>query len=225
MKRSWLLWFSATLLLSLYLVAGYAASRSNVVMIKLEPGVSASVKILRLTDDQLRMEIIFQGEYLRRPELGQWQANSDWQSTGFLKFAKPGAAIRIAASLPNNDPIAYEAMPASGYGDGFVVRNLTSDLSEEAGTWRWPPQYNNLSLRRGINTLRIEIVSVDPPLAGETVQLMVDPSLRFQFKSNSNIELLRGWFLWPVVVPLQLIWAGMLGFMSWKQNRSARINT
>jgi hypothetical protein len=220
MKRSWLVWLSVSLLLSLYFAAGHVASRTDVVTMRLEPGASTDVKLLRLANDQLRMELMFRGKYLQRPELGESQTNSDWQSNGVLKFAKPGAGIRVVASLPNQSPVTYEAMPVSGFGDGALFRRLTSDLSVETGVWRWPPRFNNLALQRGSNVVRIDVAVVDPRLAGETVQLRVQPALGFKNVSPS-LMWLWWWFLWPIIIPAQLIWAGVLGFKSWKIYRAA----
>lgn len=221
MTRSWLIWLSVSTLLSLYLAAGYLASRSPLVALKLESGTSINVELLRVAEGRLNMELQFKGDR-QRSELGIYHSNtSDWRRTGFLKFATPGAAIRLSAAFRNGTPVVYEAMPASSSGSGSVGRNLTSDLSVEPGVWRWPPQHNDLVLHPGFNTIRIDVVSVDPPLSGETIELIVHPALGFK-SAAENVSWLWYWFFWPFVVPIQIVWALLLVVRSWRRHQPSR---
>ena len=215
MKRSWLIWLSVNTLLLLYLTAGYLASRSLLIDLKLERGTSTKIELLRVAEGRLNMELQFKGDR-RRSELGIYETTSDWKRTGLLKFASPGAAIRLSAAFPDSAPVMYEAMPASSFGSGLVGRNLTSDLSVEPGAWRWPPQHNDLVLHPGFNTIRIDVVSVDPPLSGETVELIVHPMLGFK-STASNVAWLWYWFLWPFVLPLLIVWALLLAAINWRR--------
>jgi hypothetical protein len=218
MRKSWFIWLVVSVLMILYVWAGSVASRTEKVGIKLEPGYSAQVRVFRLAEDRLRMRLIFQGDHTRRPELGTWGTRSDWRETGTLKFDNPGTAIRIVASVPGVAPVTYEAMPTSGHGWGEVIRNLTADLSIAPGVWRWPPDRNELVLHRGTNTLNIEIVSVEPPLVGENVELWVDPALGFKV-TMPNVGWLWLSFLWPILLAIQVLWAVALGLSTWRTRR------
>lgn len=206
--RSWLVWLFINALVCAYLAAGYLASRPTIVDLKLERGVSVDVTLLRLAESRLKMELRFRGGR-ERSELGEY-ATVPQKDGGVLKFAAPGAAIQLSAARPESTPIIYEAMPASAVGTDAVTRNLTSDLSVERGVWRWPPRGRDLDLHSGFNAVKIRILSVDPVLAGEMVQLVSKPPLGFK-SSEDNVAWLHAWFFWPLIVPIQLVWALFLG--------------
>jgi hypothetical protein len=230
MKKRWLpslvalllalLWVAVSALIILYAQAGYVSVRTDVITVKLDPGYSAKVPVFRFADDRLRMELVFHGEHKRRPELGIPGTRGDWHRTGILKYDHPGAAIRIAASLADAAPVTYEAMPTSGYTTGQVFRNLTSSLSVAPGIWQWPPDQNELVLHSGTSLVTIEIVSVDPKLVGETVELWVKPGLGYA--TASNVVRLWSLYLSPVFVAIQLAWAFVLGRWILRMRRRVR---
>jgi hypothetical protein len=216
-KRSWLVWLFVSLLLSAYCSAGYLASQSDSTQIRLEPGATFSLRVLRLADDDLRMELEFRGDHVRRRlELGDWVLRRDEMNSGFLRFATPGAVIQVAASIPGATPVVYEAMPVSHYWGESTSRRLTSDLSVEPGKWRWPPHYNDLALHRGYHDLKVEILSVGTPLVGESVRLVVLPALGFKVIRRNDVSGLFLWFFWPFMLAAQLVWAIVL---IWKARR------
>lgn len=221
MRTSWFIWMVVTVFVALYVGAGSVASRTEKIDIKLEHGYSAQVRAIRLDEDRLRMRLVFQGNHIRRPELGIWNTSSDGHEPGTLRFSNPGAAIRIVASAPGVAPVAYEAMPMSGYGTGTVIRNLTADLSIAPGVWRWPPNRNELLLQRGSNVVSIEVVSVEAPLVGEAVELAIDPALGFK-ATMPNVGWLWLSFLWPILLGIQVLWAVLLGVQTWRIRREAR---
>lgn len=221
MRTSWFIWLVVTLLMGLYVAAGLVASGTEKIGIKLQRGYSAQVSTVRFDEDRLRMRLIFQGDHVRRPELGDWNTKSDGHETGSLKFGNPGAAIRIVASVPGVTPVTYEAMPMSAYGSGKVIRNLTADLAVAPGVWRSPPARNELVLDRGMNTVNIEVVSVEAPLVGEAVELWVDPALGFKF-TMPNVGWLWLSFLWPILLVIQVLWAALLGVRTWRIRSQAR---
>jgi len=219
MRKSWIIWLIMTVLMILYVWAGSVASRTEKVGIKLEPGYSTQVRMFRLYEDRLRMRLIFHGDdNSRRPELGTWSTRSDWRETGTLKFDNPGTAIRISASVPGIAPVTYESMPTSAHGSGELVRNLTANLSIAPGVWRWPPARSELVLHRGTNAVNIEVVSVEPPLVGEAVELWVDPSLGFKV-TMLNVGWLWLSFLWPILFAIQVVWVVALGLSTWRIRR------
>jgi hypothetical protein len=178
MRKAWLIWFFATVILIAYVMAGFVASHSNSVKVRLEPGFLVEMILLRLADDYLRIELEFQGDHRLRPELGEWATKADG---GRLTFQQAGSSVRLTASTANSAPALYEAMPRSSYSLHASYRNMTSDLSIQPGVWRWPPDHSrDLVVHPGFNTVKIQTVSVDAPLVGEVVRLMVIPPLNFQ---------------------------------------------
>jgi hypothetical protein len=220
MKKAWLIWFFATVILTIYAMAGFVASNSNSVKIRLEPGFFVEVTLLRLADDRLRMQLEFQGDHRLRPELGDWAAKTDG---GRLTFQRPGSSVRIAASTANSKSVLYEAMPHSAWSPRAIYRNMTSDLSIEPGVWQWPPDHSrDLVVHRGFNRVKIQTVSVDAPLVGEMARLNVLPPLTFKTCMPGVCWL---WWsnLWPLIMFVQAIWAAVIVIVArTKLRRSAR---
>jgi hypothetical protein len=206
MKRAWFIWLSATVILVAYAMAGFIASYSNAVEIRLEPGSFVEVTLLRLAEDRLRMELEFHGDHGLRPELGGSVTRTDG---GRLAFQQAGSSVRMTASTGSSS-VLYEAMPRSGYGLHTVYRNMTSDLSLEPGIWQWPPDLGrDLVVHRGLNTVKIQAVSVEAPLVGEVVKLSVIPPLTFK-ACMPSVCWLWWWNLWPLIMLIQTIWAAGL---------------
>ncbi len=220
MKRARLIWLFATILLVAYVTAGFVASYSNTVQIRLEPGFKVEVTLFRLADDRLRMGLTFQGDHGQRPELGNPATDAKSDRTGRLRFAQPGSSIRITASTPNSESVSYEAMPKSGWGANTVYRKLTSNLSIEPGVWRWPApdDIRDFVLHPGFTTVKIQTVSVDTPLVGEIVQLSVLQPLTFK-SCMPSVCWLWGWNLWPLIMVAQTIWAAVIGVVAWRRSR------
>jgi hypothetical protein len=220
MKKAWLSWFFATAILIVYAMAGFVASYSNSVEIRLEPGFFVDVTLLRLADDRLRMELEFRGDHRLRPELGDWAPKT---AGGRLTFQQAGSSVRMTALTADSKSVLYEAMPSSGWSLHAVYRNMTSDLSIEPGVWRWPPDGSrDLVVHRGFNTVKIQTVSVDAPLVGEVARLNVIPPLTFKVCMPS-VCWLWGWNLWPLIMFVQAIWAAVIVIVArTKLRRSAR---
>jgi hypothetical protein len=224
MKRRWLVWLLVSLFLCAYTAGGYVASLAVTTNLRLEPGTSIDLPVFRLADDNLQVVLKFKGDYVqRRAELGEWRTRASEKDSGFLRFETPGAPVRLRISSPEAAAVVYEAMPISAHGVDGSARRLTSDLSVGPGVWRWPPHYQDLALHGGTNRLKIDIVSVGPPLVGETVKLVVLPALGFKVVKSSNTATgLFLWFLWPVFLAVQLIWAFML-IRAQRRTRAAHV--
>jgi hypothetical protein len=205
MRISWFIWLGATVLVILYAWAGSVASRTYMIGLTLEPGYLTQVRLFRFAEDELRMRLIFQGDHLRRPELGNHGTRSDWRATGILKLDNPGSAIRIIASTQDAVPVTYEALPNSGGGS----RGLTSGRSVSPGVWQWPPTSKGLKLQLGTNIVNIEVVAVERPLVGEHVELWVNPALGF-YELMPNVGWLWPSFLWPFFAIILALWAAVL---------------
>lgn len=208
MRPAWLIWLAVTLPLSGYFLAGYVASRSAFVPIALSPGFIVSQKLFRFGYDHLRMKLEFRGKHTERPELGEYTTGS--RSSDRLEFPKPGAEILLRASSDSLEmPLPYSALPKTGHSGSHTYRDLVADLSEGPGIWKWPPTNRGLTLKPGINDVRIEVATVAPELAGESVRLLIYSEIGFK-TCESQVCWLWGWFAWPLFLLVQLIWAGVL---------------
>jgi hypothetical protein len=207
MKKAWLFWWIVTAGMAVYVLAGFVASYTNRVDIKLEPGARVEVTTLRLAEHRLRMALHFQGDHQRRPELGD-SARGDPFRTRLLEYPQPGSAIRIVASSPEAVPVVYEAMPKGGWGANIVIRNLTSNLSIRPGVWRWPDPADtpHVVLRPGLTKVMLEVASVEAPLIGELVQLGIHPALGFK-ECMPDVCWLWWWFAWPAGILVLALWA------------------
>jgi hypothetical protein len=217
-RRAWALWGLVSLSLAGYAVLAQIASHTVATKVQLGPANAVELKLFRLFDDTLRFDLVFRAKGCeQRPELGSWALI---EKDGLLTL-RPGAEVRIEASLPSSPPVQYEAMPLSAHCSDGNVRQMTANLSVQPGVYRWPPPSftPTIHLHPGYNVVRFEVTSVDNRIVGETVDLVVPPPLGFKSGQTSVIWL---WFglLWPVFVVVQSIWAAGLVFY---RPRTARI--
>jgi hypothetical protein len=123
---------------------------------------------------------------------------------------KPGVEILLKASSDTSEmPIPYSALPKTGYNQSHIYRNLVAELNEGPGIWKWPPTNPGLTLKSGMNDVRIEVATVAPELAGESIMLLIHPEIGFK-TCGSQVCWLWGWFAWPFFLLVQLIWASAL---------------
>ncbi len=119
--------WQATLLAA---IASYAPTTK----IRLTPGESVKLELLRIADDRLGFSLSFHAKRCeRRPELGSWQAV---EKNGLLQL-RAGADVRIVASTPGSLPVEYEAMPSNSYCSDSNNRWMTANLSIQPGLYRW----------------------------------------------------------------------------------------
>jgi hypothetical protein len=183
-----------------------AAGRSESVPIVLSPGFTAHQKVFRFGDDHLRMQLEFRGEHTKRPELGDYALPANGPRDR-LEFSKPGAEIVLKASSDSSEtPIPYSALPNTGHSLGHIYRNLVAELNEGPGVWKWPPANPGLSLKPGTNDVRIEVATVAREIAGENINLLIDPEIGFK-ACGKQVCWLWGWFAWPFFLIVQVIWA------------------
>ncbi|UPK05021.1 hypothetical protein [Bradyrhizobium sp. 170] len=210
MRAAWLIWLVTTLVLSVYFVSGYIASRTVSIPIVLSAGFIVNQELFRFGHDRLRMELEFSETHTHRPELGESGVKGDWRSTGRLEFPNPGTEILLKASSELSEiPTAYSALPKSSHNQFHTRRDLVAELNEAPGIWKWPPTNFGLALRPGINDIRIEVATVGPKLDGEGINLIIRPEIGFK-ACGSQVCWLWGWFAWPLFLLIQLIWAGVL---------------
>jgi len=113
MKRVWITWWVTTILLGSYVMLGFLASHSSSTQIKLQPGASAKLLLVRLLEHDLRMQLEFRGDHRNRPELGDPGQTGDSYRTGLLEYPQPGAAIRVAASSAGTDLSCSKPCPTA----------------------------------------------------------------------------------------------------------------
>jgi hypothetical protein len=211
--RAWLAWFVTTLVLTTYTAAAFIASHSTFVDLELTPGKVIDLHLFRFFEDRLGLELRFRAEGCqRRPELGEWR--TDNRQTGLLIFPRPGADVRLSASVSGSPAIIYEAMPLSSYCSDSNLRRMTSDPPIAPGTWRWPPpsEAPSLALHPGFTDVRLEVTLVEPPLVGETVGLYVPPPLAVLYYRGSVSYLSAALWFWPIFAIAQAGWGLMLAF-------------
>ena len=214
LRRAWALWGLVSLSLAGYAVLAQIASHAVVTKLQLKPANVVELKLFRLFDDTLGFDLAFHAKGCeQRPELGSWDYT---ERDGFLTL-RPGAEVRIVASMPSSPPLQYEAMPLSAFCSDSNIRQMTANLSIQPGVYRWPPPPSTPAIRLhpGYNIVRFEVTSVDKRIVGETVDLVVHPPLGFKSAETSMTWL---WFglLWPVFVVVQAIWAaGLFVYRSW----------
>lgn len=219
--RAWTIWGVVSIGLAGYAGLALVASHSTGVPIKLKPGERATVSLVRLSEDLLTFDLIFQAPGCqRRPELGEWRPREE---AGFLKFAPgtTGAAVHMVASISESNPVEFDALPLVAYCSDSNVRAMSANLPVEPGVYRWPPPPSTpaIHLHPGVNTVQFEVTSVGPPIMGETVQLVVLAPLGFE-SYRSGLGWLWGGLLWPAFLISQLIWCFGLASKTWLRGGS-----
>jgi hypothetical protein len=206
--RAWVVWGVVSVGMVGYAALAHIAAHTVVTKVQLKPGNSVEVELFRVSGDTLWFRLFFRTKgVVQRPELGSW---AYIEKDGFLEL-RPGANVRIVASVPDSPPVEYEAMPLSGFGRDFNERRMTANLSVRPGVYRWPPPPSTPSvhLHAGFNTVRFEVTSVDEPIVDETVDLDVPSPLGFK-SSETSVAWLWFGLMWPVLVCVQVIWAACL---------------
>lgn len=199
--NKWKIFVLINLAITAYLFAGYISSKSIELEIKLEKNMEYEVKIFRLMHSDLEIDLIFKGNRNRK-ELGEWSSPIENKDTNQLIFKNPGSLVRISAGISSDKNRLYEAGPADGFGDDTVTRSM----STKYGVWNFSrPHSSSLALDPGINFIKLRIEDVEEPLIGETVSMIIVPPLGFKITSR-EWQFLWFWFLWPVIVPVQMLW-------------------
>jgi hypothetical protein len=214
LTRHWLTWAVTTALLALYIGATEIESYTADVPLVLKPGNVVDVDVFRFYENELRLSLLFRTEGCeRRPELGN--ATGAPPHDGTLKL-RPGATVKIEASVDGETPVPFEAMPGSSQCGN--LRLLTTNLSTAPGVYPWPPPANlpKPILGLGFNHLQVKVTGVDSPLVGETVRLYVVAALGLK-TTTPNVAWLWQGFLAELAAPVtQTIWLLVLLFLTWR---------
>jgi len=206
-KVSWLIWAAATVILLAYVAVGFVASHVTTAKLDLSPGSELDLSLFRLTDDYLTFDLIFKAKGCEhRPELGEWRTRG-WLD-GVMSFDHPGADVRIRASVATSASVIYQAMPMSGYCGNANDRHMTPNLAVAPGVWRKPaaPEPMALPLHAGTNKVRLDVTTVEPPLVGEIVEVVVFSPVGPKNYQIGYGFLVPGLWLWPLFALCQTAW-------------------
>jgi hypothetical protein len=198
-----------TTLVAAYVLAAQIESHWVEAKLKLTPGQEIELSIFRLFENPLQMSLNFKvAGCQQRPELGAWYASP--VSDGYMRH-KPGANVRIDASIGEDKPISFEAMPMSSYNCDSNSRELTTNLAVEPGVYRSPPPADTpeLILHQGLNRIRLKVMSIGPPIVGAMVGVYIVNALRSD-QARANVTWL--WFgLFPFFFLFaQTVWLAVL---------------
>lgn len=197
----------------------------SAVTLELRPNASVAVSVFRPFPDKLRLGLRFKrsSSYDRRPELGEWMTWGSDRLGGFLEFANPGEPIKLLVRGEEGKEVIYEALPASGYGQTDIYRDLYPFVDDgNPHRFPWPP---NMALSQkipaGNSTFNISVLQVGPKLIGEKVTLIfIQPNSGKNMSMDPGYRFL-GWLIfWPLYVLLLFVYFTVL---AWKS--SPRIGT
>lgn len=135
-----------------------------------------------------------------RPELGSYSTVGNWRETGVLKFNNLGEPVKLILS-DSDKKVVYEAMPASGYGENTISRNLVVfEDDDNPSEFSWPQsQTKPFQLKSGFNVFQIAVLEVGKEIAGEQIQILVNPPLGFK-TTHRSYSFLWYFYFWPVYV-------------------------
>ncbi len=205
-QRRWVYWAGASIVLGLYCSAGFIASRTEVLQLKLKPGATVDLRLFRIAPQSLAMELWFARKDWndRRPELGDHTTRVG--AMGRSELVNSGKQVRLIVSSSRENPVVFEASPASGFARHYISRTLQ------------PLEPGVPLLGLGFNSAMVTVDAVDPTLMAETAQLAVIPALGFK-ALQKNVLWLWLWFMWPLFLLLQAAWAGLLVLLQARKSR------
>ncbi len=206
LKYHWVIWSVLVILVSIGFLAAYLSSSGILVALPLIPVASVHVSVFRLFPDKLRFSLQFniaghpdKRPFERpRPELGIYGSDN------------PGEPITILVQSAEKEA-AFQALPASGYGQTTIVRELRPIASNDTPLVHWRPDYNALrqNLPPGITDLKFSVVEVGKQISGENVTLVIEPPL--QLKSCvPGYCFLWVFMFWPIFASLFAIYGAIL---------------
>ena len=203
LKMHWAIWATLGIVVVIGGLSNYL-SDTKYVTLELRPRASVDITVFRPFPDKLRLWLGFKrlSSYARRPELGTYQHNRDYETKGYLEFAEPGESIKLLVRGEAGKEVIYEALPYSGYTQTEVLRDLYPFVEDgNPNRFPWPP---NLALSQSIpsgnTTFNISVLDVGPQLVGEKVTLIIESPINLKRGSASP-----GYRFPPVVYVLGFI--------------------
>ena len=222
--RAWLIWSVVSLALALYVIGGVVETRETTAKIELNPGREFEIKILRTMPNPIEFALVFDKGVVNRADPGKCCEGVRTTTSGLFVFTSLGASVQVVLSSRFAGPVLYAAQPAKHYPNTFE-RRMTADIVDgKPAFWEraWEVSRPQFRLHSGLNNVHVKVISVDPALVGESVQVVVDPPLSIKWVRPNNEWLIWGLFLWPIFVVIQMIWALVLIGRGWVRPRQAR---
>lgn len=199
----WCIWWCLIAVTISGIILNKMSSETTKINLPLSIGNTQTIKIFCLFPYNLSLKLMFsRSGSEKRPELGSYPPVGNWRETGKLKFKNPGEPVKFILSDSNKEVI-YEAMPASGYGENTLSRDLVVfEDDHNPSEFSWPrSQKKSYQLKSGFNVFQIAVLEVGEKIRGEQIQLWVDPPLGFK-TTHRSYSFLWYFYFWPVYVLL-----------------------
>lgn len=182
------------------------------VAVELSPNASVEISAFRPLPHKVHLFFRFNTTAGKRVELGEYRttSRSGWDA-GFLEFPDPGTPIKISVRSDDGRTRIYEALPASGFSETSINRELVPFVDDGSpNRFEWPPHWGlAASLRPGFSSFNVTILEAGPLLVGESVAVIVDPPI--SFKSAAPGYEFLWWFMFsPVYAMVLLVYGGIL---------------
>lgn len=217
----WCIWLAAALLFAVGFFLFFFSNKTYLISLPLNPGETVTHRIFRpLSYQDINTELWFaQTAERQRPELGAWSPNT--ADADSIRFENPGAPVLLEITA-NGQTLRREALPASGYGQALIMRELIGARDDQDPlTFHLKKCTPNCfePFSAGINTLQIKVLSVGDALNGEKVQVAVLPPLGFKTsESSSAYNWLWLMYFYPVYLGILLLWLLILLASSFRAN-------
>lgn len=214
LMRVWAAWLAASVLLLSYYALWVVATEPRKVTVVLQPQSNVHVEVVSPWGHWIGFEMWFHRNPRDRREadLGSY-ASLNNVPAGKLIFPNPGKYIAATVTLNGGPAVELEAMPASGYTETEIRRQLTANKSTANGVWNWPNRgAPRIWAPPGRNDVSLTITGVAPSLTGERVTLWTKPPLSFMSGQEHYRWLWYAWFLCPLgglalgITGLGLLW-------------------
>jgi hypothetical protein len=209
----WIIWTILTLGFAAGTTAYLVSTAFTITRLPLTPNTRVDVRVFRLHASSLQLSLLFERKGNdRRPELGNYRHRSDYRTTGYLEFADPGPPIKIRVSVVESGANhVYEALPASGRGENYIIRDLQLFVDDgNPQRFQWPPSAAaRYALPQGTSNLQITALEVDPQISGEQVELRIGPPIGAR-TYDPRYESLMWFVLWPLYALVLTIYAAVL---------------
>ncbi|MDO5686696.1 MAG: hypothetical protein Q4G42_04850 [Neisseria sp.] len=211
---SFILWLLAALGFAVAFFLYYFSSQHTTITLTLNEGETVEAHVFRPLPYRAEgMELWFRHDLGQaRPELGTWAGQRE---QGKMVFADAGAPLQLAIAMNHGDFEAHNALPASGFGQNTIPRQLVcAQAMTDAVTFNPDAaciKDHAAEYAAGLTAVTIKVLQVDESLRGERVQLIMRPPLGF---SEGQENGLYGWlwlmYFYPIYLVILLLWLVVL---------------